>query len=178
MRSRGDKFLLGFLAFGVLFYMLTMLSDEDSLNNSITDSSAALVDTAIAKGLREPPKIAPEVLPGIGGEVTIVEKHLDRRCDRDRFVLSWERDDVGPGHYYLRGQYTPRGRVELLGLESRLEWECPLRRINIPLKYIVVKLRYRLVESSVESRPAPATARPENGSRRTRPWSADETEIR
>ena len=69
MRSRGDKFLLGFLAFGLLFYLLTMLSDEDSLNNSITDSSAALMDTAIAKP-------SPGTTQRIDGNVSLVSYDL------------------------------------------------------------------------------------------------------
>jgi len=49
MRTRGDKFLLGFLAFGILFYLLTWLSGEDSSSNSQGDSSAAGRDTLITR---------------------------------------------------------------------------------------------------------------------------------
>ena len=51
MRTRGDKFLLGFLAFGILFYLLTLLSGEDSSSNSQGDSSAPGKDTLITRPL-------------------------------------------------------------------------------------------------------------------------------
>lgn len=53
MRTRGDKFLLGFLAFGILFYLLTLLAGEDSSSNSQGDSSAPGKDTLITRPLPE-----------------------------------------------------------------------------------------------------------------------------
>jgi len=53
MRTRGDKFLLGFLASGILFYLLTLLSGEDSSSNSQGDSSAPGKDTLITRPLPE-----------------------------------------------------------------------------------------------------------------------------
>jgi len=45
MRTRGDKFLLGFLTFGILFYLLTMQFKRDSSINSISGSLALGTDT-------------------------------------------------------------------------------------------------------------------------------------
>ncbi len=51
MQTRGEKFLLGFLALGILFYVLTWLLGEDSLSNSQGGSSAAGKDTLITRPL-------------------------------------------------------------------------------------------------------------------------------
>ena len=45
MATRGDKFLLGFLAFGILFYLMTFLFSEDESVNSHTNSLAAGTET-------------------------------------------------------------------------------------------------------------------------------------
>ena len=45
LRTRGDNFLLGFLAFGILFYLLTMQFADSSINYS-GDSLAAGTDTS------------------------------------------------------------------------------------------------------------------------------------
>ncbi len=51
MRTRADKFLLGFLAFGILFYLLTLPFGEDSSSNSHRDSSPADKDISMTQSL-------------------------------------------------------------------------------------------------------------------------------
>ena len=51
MRTRGDKFLLGFFVFGILFYLSTLPFGEDSSSNSQGDSSTAGKDTLITRPL-------------------------------------------------------------------------------------------------------------------------------
>ena len=69
MRTRGDKFLLGFLAFGILFYLLTLLSGEDSSSNSSGDRSAGSKDTAV-------PQTSSDTIPLVSGNISLESYNL------------------------------------------------------------------------------------------------------
>lgn len=56
MRTRGDKFLLGFLAFAIIFYLLVILLGEDATTNSSGEPLARGKDTSVPRPLTDTPQ--------------------------------------------------------------------------------------------------------------------------